>query len=54
MIDIVIECGGIEYAIEKMNEFITESIRYSFINFPDNPDRKGLEDLVNFVTDRKY
>ena len=22
--------------------------------FPEGPNRQGLEDLVNFVTDRKY
>ena len=46
-------CGGIKYAIGKMNEFRQRSI--DILNeFPDNEYRKGLENLVNFVADRKY
>ena len=53
VINKVVECGGIEYAIKKMNEF--KKISIDVLNqFPDNPYRKGLENLVNFVTNRKY
>jgi octaprenyl-diphosphate synthase len=53
VIEKVIECGGISYAMKKMNEFKQISIDVLH-QFPDNPYRKGLEDLVNFVTERKY
>ena len=53
IIDKVIESGGINYTIEKMNEFKQKSID-ALSQFPDNTYRKGLEDLVNFVTNRKY
>src|SRR5215470_18663991 len=50
VINKVIECGGISYAMKKMNEFKHKSIDVLH-QFPDNPYRKGLEDLVNFVTE---
>ena len=53
VIEKVAEAGGITYAREKMNEYKRESIRI-LQQFPDSVYRKGLEDLVNFVTDRKY
>jgi len=53
VIEKVIECGGINYAMKKMNEFKQTSIDVLH-QFPDNPYRRGLEDLVNFVTERKY
>lgn len=49
----VIKAGGIDYSIQKMNEFKEEAIQ-ELHHFPDNPIRKGLEDMVRFVTDRKY
>jgi octaprenyl-diphosphate synthase len=53
VINKVVECGGIEYAVKKMNEF--RKISIDVLNqFPDNPYRKGLENLVNFVANRKY
>ena len=56
-VDWVIEqvhaAGGIEYATRKMNEIKEEALAI-LRSFPDNPARKGLEDLVLFVTDRKY
>ncbi len=53
VINKVVENGGIEYAIKKMNEF--RKISIDVLNqFPDNPYRRGLENLVNFVTNRKY
>jgi octaprenyl-diphosphate synthase len=53
VINTVVGCGGIEYATKKMNEF--KKISIDVLNqFPDNPYRKGLENLVNFVANRKY
>ncbi|MFM2117952.1 MAG: hypothetical protein RL316_1142 [Bacteroidota bacterium] len=49
----VIKAGGIDYSIQKMNAFKEEAIQ-ELHYFPDNPIRKGLEDMVRFVTDRKY
>ena len=53
VIEKVIECGGISYTMKMMNEFKQNAIRVLH-QFPDNSCRKGLEDLVNFVTERKY
>jgi octaprenyl-diphosphate synthase len=53
VIDKVIECGGIKYANEKMNEFRQKAIDILH-QFDENVYRTGLENLVNFVTDRKY
>jgi octaprenyl-diphosphate synthase len=49
----VIETGGIAYAVEKMNTFRNEALEI-LNTFPENNIRKGLEELVTFVTDRKY
>jgi octaprenyl-diphosphate synthase len=53
IIDIVEKTGGIEYTINKMNEYKNEALQL-LQQFPDTPVRKGFEDLVNYVTDRKY
>lgn len=53
VIDKVTETGGIRYATDKMNAFKQEALDILH-SFPDNPYRKGLEDMVLFVTDRKY
>jgi len=53
VIDRVVEFGGIKYSQQKMNEFKQKAIDILH-QFPDNPYRKGLEDLLHFVTDRKY
>lgn len=47
------KAGGIRYATEKMNEFKQKALDILH-EFPENPIRKGLEDLVLYVTDRKY
>jgi octaprenyl-diphosphate synthase len=47
------ETGGIGYATEKMNEYKKEALNI-LCEFPDNAARKGLEELVLYVTDRKY
>ncbi len=47
------ESGGIRYAAEKMNHYKEEALAILH-EFPESPERKGLEDMVLFVTDRKY
>ncbi len=47
------ETGGIEYARNKMNAYKQEALSILH-EFPENPIRNGLEDLVLFVTERKY
>ncbi|MBL0334750.1 MAG: polyprenyl synthetase family protein [Chitinophagaceae bacterium] len=53
VIDKVIETGGIKYATEKMNAYKQEALDILH-QFPESPARQGLEDMVLFVTDRKY
>jgi octaprenyl-diphosphate synthase len=53
VIDKVEEAGGIDYAIKKMNVYKKEALDILH-QFPENPVRQGLEDLVLYVTDRKY
>jgi octaprenyl-diphosphate synthase len=53
IIDVVTKTGGIEYTTEKMNLYKQEALGL-LQSFPDSDIRKGFEDLVNFVTDRKY
>ncbi|MEI8279749.1 MAG: polyprenyl synthetase family protein [Bacteroidota bacterium] len=45
--------GGIEYAIEKMNAYKAEAITLLH-QYPDTPARRAMEELVNYVIDRKY
>lgn len=47
------EHGGIAYAVEKMNVYKNEALAV-LQEFPNTDIKKGLEDLVIFVTDRKY
>jgi octaprenyl-diphosphate synthase len=47
------QAGGIEYAKNKMNQFRDEALAILH-QFPENPARQGLQDMVLFVTDRKY
>ena len=47
------EAGGIGYATDKMISYKNEALAMLH-EFPETPARKGLEDLVLFVTDRKY
>jgi octaprenyl-diphosphate synthase len=47
------ESGGISYATEKMNAYKEEALQILH-QFSESPVRKGLEDLVLYVTDRKY
>ncbi|HET6994578.1 MAG TPA: polyprenyl synthetase family protein [Chitinophagaceae bacterium] len=53
VIDKVEDSGGIKYAAEKMNEYKNEALQI-LRQFAETPARKGLEDLVTYVTDRKY
>jgi octaprenyl-diphosphate synthase len=53
VIDMVEESGGISYATEKMNEYKNEALQI-LRQFAETPARKGLEDMVIYVTDRKY
>ena len=53
VIEQVTKAGGIEYAIKKMNQFKEEALA-ELKQFPESEIRKGLEDMVVFVTDRKY
>jgi len=51
--DIVTKSGGIQYASDKMSEFYNKA-KDILNQFPNNESRKGLEDLINFVINRKY
>lgn len=53
VIDKVVETGGIAYATGKMNDFKKEALAILH-QFPSGEVRQGLEDMVLFVTDRKY
>jgi len=53
VIDKVVETGGIAYATGKMNDFKKEALAILH-QFPSSEVRQGLEDMVLFVTDRKY
>ena len=53
IIDAVEKNGGIDYTVQKMTEYKKEALDLLH-SFPDSDIRKGFEDLVNFVTDRKY
>lgn len=49
----VIEAGGIDYAVGRMNTYRDEALAILH-EFEDNEVRKGLEELVRYTTDRKY
>lgn len=53
VIDVVEKNGGIDYAIGKMAAYKKEALEILH-SFPNSDIRNGFEDLVNFVTDRKY
>ena len=53
VIEQVEKSGGIKYAIEKMQAYRNEALKILH-SFPESPIRQGLEDMVVFVTDRKY
>jgi octaprenyl-diphosphate synthase len=49
----VVETGGIDYAIQRMNAYRDEALAILH-EFEDNDVRKALEELVRYTTDRKY
>ena len=53
IVDIVTRSGGIDYTIQKMNQYKTEALLL-LEQFPESEIKNGFRDLVNFVTDRKY
>jgi octaprenyl-diphosphate synthase len=53
ILDIVTKNGGIDYTINKMNAYKQEALDILY-SFPPSEIRTGFEQLVNFVTDRKY
>lgn len=53
VINEVEKAGGIDYAIAKMNEYKQAALDLLH-TFPESPYRQGLEDLVRYVTERKY
>jgi octaprenyl-diphosphate synthase len=53
VVEKVIQAGGIAYSEQKMAEFKYKALEI-LREFPENPIRNALENLVNFVTDRKY
>jgi octaprenyl-diphosphate synthase len=53
IINAVTQSGGIDYAVGKMNAYKTEALDILH-QFQETEIRQGLEDLVNFVTDRNY
>lgn len=53
VIQIVTDTGGIEYTVDKMQQYKQEALAILH-TFPYSPIRTGFEELVNYVTDRKY
>ena len=53
IIDTVEKTGGIAYTQQKMEAYKEEALQLLH-GFPPSPIRDGFEDLVHFVTDRKY
>lgn len=53
IIDVVEKTGGIEYTSQKMAGYKKEAMDLLY-SFPQSDIRDGFEQLVNFVTDRKY
>jgi len=53
VIDYVQKSGGIAYAQEKMKQYKQEALEILH-TYPETPARKAMEELVDFVIDRKY
>jgi len=53
IIDVVEKNGGIDYTNNKMIEYKKQALELLH-SLPASEIRNGFEDLVNFVTDRKY
>ena len=52
LIEMVVQSGGIQYATEKMLEFMNSAIDLLH-KFPDNEARNSLEQLIEFTIERK-
>ena len=52
LIEMVVQSGGIQYATEKMLEFMNSSIDLLH-EFPDNEARNSLEQLIEYTIERK-
>jgi len=53
ILDAVEKNGGIDYTLSKMNLYKKEAMDVLH-TFPVSDVRNGFEELVNYVTDRKY
>ncbi len=53
VIKYVQQSGGIEYAREKMLQYKKDA-REILYTFPDTPARRAMDELVDYVIDRKY
>jgi octaprenyl-diphosphate synthase len=53
VIGYVQKSGGIAYAEEKMRQYKEEALQILY-TYPDSPARQAMEELVNYVIDRKY
>jgi octaprenyl-diphosphate synthase len=51
LIEEVVKCGGIEYAIQKMQFYSEEALRILY-EFPLSDTRNALEELVNYTSGR--
>ena len=47
------KAGGITYAQNMMNQYRDEALSILH-QFDESPERKALEELVRYTTDRKY
>jgi octaprenyl-diphosphate synthase len=52
LINKVNNSGGIEYSVNKMNEYKTKALEILY-SLPENEARKAMEILVNYTIDRK-
>ena len=53
VIGMVQKSGGIDYAAGKMMEYRKDALAILH-TYPDSPARQAMEELVNYVIDRKY
>ncbi len=53
IIDFVRANGGIEYSVQKMNEYRDRALEI-LLQFPDNGSNKALVELVNYTTSRDH
>ena len=53
VISYVQQSGGIDYAQQKMKQYKEEAL-IILHKFPESPARAAMEELVNYVIDRKY